>query len=198
MSSKTPIETTTAFKGIDLRLQNIAAAIKTHLSWLAYSFGLTDRIVELRDKKPYIYPAIYQDLNSKELISCMPSDLYTAFAFWTKEPKAEFKPESPNRIFYNISVIFYLDLRHIAPTQNWKLVKSNIRQDILQVFRTHQFIGEGVLNMLQYVDDDITEVYKEFSIEQVDNKFKMYPKYALRIDFEHSFLMECQVNNIYA
>ena len=194
MSSQTPIETTTAFKGIDLKLQNIAAAIKPHLSWLTYSFGLSDRIVELREKKPYVFPAIYQDLNSKEWVSCMPSDLYPAFAFWTKEPEAEFRDNNPARMYYNVSVIFYLDLKHIAPTQNWKLVKSNIRQDILEVFRTHKYGGFGVLQIMRWIDDDITEVYKDFSIEQIDNIFKIYPKYALRIDFEFAFLMECSTS----
>ena len=150
----------------------------------------------MRNKKEYIYPAIYQDINAKDLISLMPSDLNQAFAFWIKESEADFSINDFKRPIYKVSCIFYCDLKNIAPTQNWKLVKSNIRQDILEVFRTHQFAGIGVLQILSIVDDDITEVYKGFSVDQLDNKYKIYPKYAIRLNFDFTFLMEC-INGSY-
>lgn len=198
MSYNTPIETTTAYRGIEKKLQDIAAAIKPHLSWLEYSFGLADRFVETREKKEYIFPAVYQDINSKDPLSVMPSDLHKAFSFWVKGPEGKFDVDNPAIAHYGISVIFYCDLKKIAPTDQYRLTRTKIRQDILQAFREHHH-GFGVIQLKQIIEDDLTKIYDGFSVEQVDNKYKMLPKYAIRLDFDYSFIIECQTSyNTYA
>jgi hypothetical protein len=189
----------TGLKGIDLKLQSIAAhmpsTVTGGLSWLEYSYGLADRLVEFRDGKEFIYPAVYQDINSRDPHSCMPNDLPDAFSFWIKE---DVKINDPVRAYYNISVIFYMDLRQIAPTNNFKLSKSKIRQDILEFFRVHKYIGLGVWDLIRITDDDITQVYKGFSVNQLDNIVRQLPKYAIRLDFTYSFIHDCPVTNSYA
>jgi hypothetical protein len=198
MSYKTPKETTTAFKDLELKLQDISAGIKSKLTWLSYAFGLADRIVETVDGKPYVYPAIYQDSNARESISLMPSDLYHASCFWVWDGELRLPEYNFKRAWVNVSCIFYVDLRNIAPNSNYKLTKTKIRQDILEAFRQNQFAGYGVLLHDSIVEDDITAVYDGFSLDQVDNKFKMYPKYAMRFNFEFGFLTECSSFNTYA
>src|SRR5512133_2881914 len=144
MSYNTPIESTTSYKDLELRIQNLAAGIKTKLSWLTYSFGLTDRFVEMREKKPFIFPGIYQALNTKDPLSMMPSDLYPAFSFWVKGESE--KPEyNFSRVWVPVSVIFYCDLKHLDPTTEYRYTKTKIRQDILEAIRQNQYIGAGVL-----------------------------------------------------
>jgi len=191
MSYKTPTVASLTLLGIDKKCQDISGQM-TDLTWLSYAFGLADRMVELRDEKDYVYPACYIS-NTKDPINAMPSDLYNALCFWIKDPEALFNYENnPNRMYYKLSCIFFMCLEKISPYINYKETKTKLRQDIIKFFDEHKDGGAfGVLELVRIIDDDITEVYKEFSIEQVDNRFKMLPKYALRIDFNFAFLLEC-------
>jgi len=196
MSYSTPIASITGLKGIDKKLQDIASHM-TELTWLSYAFGLANRDVSFRDGKEFVIPTCYQDINSKDALSVMPSDLYPAFSFWTKEPEAEFD-ENSARIMYQVSCIFFCDLKHIAPTNNYKLTKSKIREDILRFFRVHENAGFGQLTITSLIDDDIAQIYKGFTLSQLDNKYRMLPKYAIRVNFDFSFLHECEAYNSYA
>ncbi len=194
MSYKTPAyNTLTGLKGIDKRIETIAGHM-TDLTWLSYSFGLTERDVSFKDGKENIIPTIYQEINAKDPLSLMPSDLYDAFSFWVKEPEGIFSSNS-TRLKYKVSCIFFCDLKQIAPSDNYKVTKTRIRQDILRFFRTHENAGFGQLNIISIIDDDITQVYKGFTLNQIDNKYRMLPKYAIRVNFELSFLHECESYN---
>jgi hypothetical protein len=196
MSYKTPAYSTlTGLKGIDKRIETIAGHM-TDLTWLSYSFGLAERDVSFKDGKENIIPTIYQDINAKDPLSLMPSDLYDAFSFWVKEPEGIFSSNS-TRLKHKVSCIFFCDLKQIAPSDNYKVTKSRIRQDILRFFRTHENTGFGQLNIISIIDDDITQVYKGFTLNQIDNKYRMLPKYAIRVNFEFSFLHECDDYNKY-
>lgn len=196
MSYKFPVQTTNSFKDLEDKLQGFSFELQGKLAWLSHGFGLADRVVDSRDEKPYIFPAIYQDINKKDALSMMPSDLYNAFCFWVKDE--EIKINDWSRLIVKVSCIFYCDLRNIAPTENWKLTKTKIRQDILEAFRQVQYSGLGVLNPESIIEDDLTTIYDGFSIEQVDNKYKMLPKYAARVNFEFGLLRDCSSFNSYA
>jgi hypothetical protein len=189
----------TGLKGIDNRIQSVSAhmpsSVTGGISWLSNSYGLTERAVEFRDGKEFVYPAAYQDYNTYDPHSCMPNDIPDAFSFWVKE---DVKINDPARGYYNVSCIFYMDLRQIAPTNNFKLTKTKVRQDILEFFRVHKYMGEGVWSLVKITDDDITQVYKGFTVNQLDNLVRQLPKYAIKIDFTYSFILECPVTNSYA
>jgi hypothetical protein len=198
MSYTTPVETTTSFKDLEVKLQSYSANIKAKLSWLTYAFGLADRVVELKDGRPKIYPVIYQDTNKKEMLSLMPSDLHQAYCFWVKEEEVTTEENNASRLKVNVSLIFYMDLRDIAPSENWKLTKTKIRQDILEAIRQTKYSGLGVLEPVSIIEDDITAIFDGYTLDQVDNKFKIYPKNALRVNFEFGYLRECGSFNTYS
>lgn len=199
MSYTTPVETTTSFKDLEVKLQGYSSAIKGKLSWLTYAFGLADRTTKFDDKKSFVFPAIYQDTNAKDPLSLMPSDLHQAYCFWTADSDQVFDEYNWSRIRYNVALIFYMDLRDIAPTDNWKLARTKLRQDILKAIRETHYSGLGVLNPVSMVEDDIVKVFEGFSIDEIDNIYKTYPKWAMRINFEFGLLRECSSSyNTYA
>ena len=202
MSYRTPnIPTLTTLAGIDRKLQDISALMPSSVAggipWLTYAFGCSDRIIEYKDKKEFVYPTCYQDLNSKDPISMMPNDNYQSFCFWTSNKGTEYK-KNPAREYYNISCIFFMDLRRIAPTDNFKATKTKIMDDIIEWFRKHKYAWNGVATIKTYTDDDITEVYKGFSVNQLDNNLIQIPKYAAKVEFDYSNIIECPVSNSYA
>ena len=199
MSYRTPtISSLTGLAGIDKRLEDMSklmpSSVTGGLSWLTYAFGCSDRIVEIRDSKEFIFPACYQDLNSKDPISMMPNDNWQSFCFWTSNSGTKYMNKIPGREYYNISCIFYMDLRRIAPTDNLKSTKTKIMDDIIDWFRKHAYAWNGVAILQTYIDDDITEVYKGFTVKELDNKLVQVPKYASKITFDFSNVIDCPSN----
>jgi hypothetical protein len=200
MSLKTPLIPNFTLKGIDAKIQIIQLKMDTDLSWVNKCFGLSDRIVESRNDKPYIYPACFES-NRIDPIPLMPCDVWDSFAFWTKNGEAKFDlndnfpPKNPI-ITYNVSCIFFIDIRRIDNTSTYKETKSKLIDDIFHFFNKVQLSGELV--QTKFWEDDITKVYDGFSLDQVDNKFKMYPKWSCRMDFELSFRDGCYSTNTYS
>jgi hypothetical protein len=201
MSYRTPTIASLTLRGIDNKIQSLASHMPSTatggIAWLETSFALADRLVEFRDGKEFIFPAVFQDINSKDPHSCMPNDMPDAFSFWIKDDM-RISDNNPARSYYKISCIFYMDLRQIAPTDNFKTTKTKVRQDILEFFRKHRYSGFGVLTPTGIIDEDITNVYKGYSVNQLDNIVKQLPKYALRFNFDFAFLNECGNTNSYA
>ena len=198
MSYPNPDTSAVTLKGIDNLIQTIQLKVKDSLTWVNESFGLTDRIVESRNEKPYIYPAIFQ--NGKDPISLMPSDEWGNFCFWTKDIEAKFdvKQPSPNRAVlntYTVHCIFYTDIGKFT-TIPYKTAKSYMVNDILNFFNTVKVAG--ILTPVRLIEDDITKVYEGFTLTEEDNKYGMYPKWSCRITFELSFWEPCYSTNSYS
>jgi hypothetical protein len=201
MSYKNPAVASLTLKGIDNKIQSLASHMPSTatggISWLSNSFGLSERHVEFRDGKEFVYPAVFQDINSKDPHSCMPNDLPDAFSFWIKEDM-KISDNNPARSYYKIACIFYMDLRQIAPTDNFKTTKTKVRMDILEFFRTHRYSGLGVMTPTSITDDDITKIYNGYSVIQLDNLVRQLPKYAIRFNFDFAFINDCGGTNSYA
>lgn len=199
MSYRTPIIPTLTLKGIDKKIQDLQIEINTDLSWLDKSFGLADRIVEIKEGKEYVYPAVFES-NKIDSIPMMPGDVWQSFCFWVKTEESkfdnnvDFPPKNP-MITYNVSCIFYIDIRRIDNTLTYKETKSKLRDDIFNFFNKVQLSAR--LKQLRFIDDDITKVWEGYSLDQIDNTFKVYPKWACRMDFELSFRDGCYSTNTY-
>ena len=200
MSYKVPINSSTlTLKGVDDRIQSIQALMTSSLSWLNKSFGLSDRIVKMVNDKPYIFPATFES-NVKDPIPLMPGDVWGAYCFWIKDGEAKFelKDNFPPRVamtVYNVSCLFYMDIKKIDNVHTYKETKSKLIEDIFHFFENVHINGQLV--PLKFIEDDITEVFKGFTIDQIDNKWKMYPKWACRMDFELTLWGDCYSTNSY-
>src|SRR5512133_2846219 len=201
MSYAVPINPTSlTLKGLDSRIQSLQTELATDLSWLEKSFGLADRIVETREEKEYIYPAVFES-NVADPIQMFPSDSWKSFCFWTKKEisKMNDTSEEPGRrnpvLTYDVSCIFYMDIRRIDNSLTYKETKSKITEDIFHFFDHAKY--KGILQMTQFIEDDITKIWDGYSIDQVDNRFKIYPKWACRLDFQMQFRYGCYSTNTY-
>jgi hypothetical protein len=186
MSYKTPSIPTLTLKGLDDRIQSVQD-LMSDLTWLTKSFGMADRIVSMLNEKPYIYPATFET-NVIDPINLMPGDAWTAYSFWVKSGDSKIESNSNPRnplIKVPVSCIFYMDIRRIDGTTSYKETKSKIIEDIFNFFNKVQVSGR--LQILKFVEDDITKVFDGFTLDQLDNKFRMYPKWCCRVDFELSY-----------
>lgn len=198
MSYKTPIIPSLTLKGLSRKIQEIQSRLASDLSWLSKSFGLADRIVEYREGAEYVYPAVFEG-NTIDPISLMPSDLYQSYCFWVYDDSefdtnSDFPTKNPI-ITNNVSCIFYMDIRRIDNVMAYAGTKSKIIEDIFHFFNTVNVSGR--LIPVRFIENDITEVFSGYSLDQVDNVFKAYPKWACRMDFEFSYRDACYTSNTY-
>jgi hypothetical protein len=200
MSYKNPVIPNLTLKGIDKKIQDLQLLIDSSLTWVEKSFGLADRIVETKDERDFIYPAAFET-NVKDSIPLLPGDAWSAYSFWVKtgtvtiSNDTNFPPRRPI-LKYEVSCIFYVDIRRISPTAQYKESKSKLTEDIFHFFNDVKFAGQLVAT--KFIDDDITKVFDGFTLDQIDNRFKMYPKWACRMDFELYFKDDCYTTNTYA
>jgi hypothetical protein len=196
MSLHTPDNPSLILKGLDLKIETIKGSL-SDLTWLSKSFGLADRIVDMKDDKPYIFPVVFES-NMKDPIPMTPSDDYNAFSFWVRSGDAELQSETNLTnplVTYPVSCIFYIDIKKLDNVSTYKETKSKLTEDIFHFFNTVQ--PGCLLVAKKFIEDDITKVYDGFTLEQMDNKFKMYPKWACRMDFDISFRDACYSDNTY-
>ena len=196
MSYKNPTIPSLTLKGLDKKIQEIQVLL-TSLSWINKSFGLVDRIVGEKDGQPYIYPATFET-NTIDPVNVLPSDTWGAYTFWTSgdsdfDLNIDFPPKNPV-ITVPVSCIFYINVRGVDSTTNYKETKTKLKDDIFNFFNT---VKVNRLVATAFIEDDITKVFTGFSIEQVENKFKMYPQWSCRMDFDLSYRDDCYVLNTY-
>jgi len=183
----------TGLKNIDLRLQNMAIYLGKEISWLDYSFGLADRITQQRDE-PYIFPAAWMS-NTVDPFDCLPNDQYT-YSFWLAGDLTSIEYDdiySVNKIpliQQDVSVIFFVDLRHVSKSSSYNITRSQCRQDIMDSLNVMSGIDAN-FEPREYIENDMKQIYDGFSIEAVDNQKKELPFWAIRINGILSFRPDC-------
>lgn len=183
-----------AYKGLDSVIETLKGSIS--FSWLSRAWGLADSITDMREEKPYVFPACYATTDG-DPISMMPSDIWGAFCFWIRNGDAKFiNPEYGQLplVVYPVSLIFYMDISKIH--SNYKETRSKITEDIFNYFYTIH--GGCVLTPVKFIEDDITKVYEGFTLTDLDNKWKIYPRWCCRMDAEVTFRYVCYTTNLYA
>jgi hypothetical protein len=174
-----------AYKGIDKIIEKLAAEIS--FSWLEKTYGLADRIVEMQGEKPYIFPGVYED--AFEAISMMPSDV-KSFCFFLKGSEAKFEEFEYGQlplVTWPVSCIFYMDISAVGGY--YKETRSNITDDIFKFFNTTH--AGAIITPLKFIEDDITKVYDGFTLTDLDNKWKIVPKWCCRMDVEIAYRYPC-------
>lgn len=192
MSYKNPITPSlTSLKGVDKKIEDIKAQMS--FTWLDKAFGLADIIRQGET----VIPACFEG-NRIDPISMLPSDLYKSYCFWVREPAAEAETENnyPNRfpVFnYNVGCIFYMDIRRIDNTLTYKETKSKVREDIFNFFNNLHFAGQ--LAYVGLVEDDMEAIFEGYTVEET---YRTYPRWAIRINFVLSFRDNCYTTNSYS
>lgn len=187
MSYKNPIIPGTTLKGIDAKIALINA--KMSFTWLEKVFGIADRMV---DKDERVFPGVFEG-DRVDPIDLSPSDLYSAFCFWVKgdaDVENEIGIISPV-VSYPVGCIFYVDLKQVGVS--YKSTMTKIREDIHNFFNTLYFPGQ--LAYIGTTEENLADIYEGFTVDEIDNIYKEYPKWAYRVNFDLSFRDDCYTTN---
>lgn len=165
----------------DLVIGEMQDILATELSWLTHSFGKSQKLITERDKKEYIYPGIF--VSKKQYIDVFPTTEYGNFCFFTvEEPQnIEFVKNRFNTFKATTSLIFWMDLSKISNSTDRTI--ENVKQEILTVLTRRMFIKKGRFTFNK-IYEEAKEIYKGYSIKEIDTQFLMQPYCGLKFTGE--------------
>ena len=195
MSYKNPtVPTFTGLKGLELRIQNLQTYLAANITWLEYFFGLADRLTRQAGEDTVIFPATWLE-NKTDPFDCLPSDVYN-FCFWTADDVSEvsysdeFAVRKDNLVTQEVSLIIFVNLKDISSTVSFNVTRSACRNELMNVLNSVMGI-DAVFVAKEYIENDIEEIYSEFSFEAIENNKKELPFWAIRVNGELSFRPDC-------
>lgn len=175
---------------LDKIIGNIQQGLAENLPWLDKAYGRAERLVKMTTSGKRIYtPNVYAGGN--EYIELTPDSKTGNFCFFTVDDPQDVTWE---RGFYAgikcpFSIIFWFDYRRIfgsADNRN----KEQLKKQIIDVLNGGFWLKNGSF----YIDRiyELAEnIYKGFTIDEIDNQFLMAPYGGFRFTGELNINESC-------
>jgi hypothetical protein len=164
--------------GLDKVIQDIQIDLSARLPWLAKSFGRAWTFQESDAAgKVLKVPKCYS--GSGEYINVLPNDNLTAQSFIaaTQPEKWEkFNSMSMgNSKIRSLAIYFWGNLKKIDKDKDY-IFTEELKNQIEKVLIGH------VDTIVSYYDEKAEQVFSDYSINDVDTQYLMYPFFACRFD----------------
>lgn len=159
---------------LDRIIGNMQTGLADCLPWLYKAFGRAERLVKYDGNRRRIYtPNVYAGGN--DYIEVTPDSGIGNFCFfWVDDPQdVKCEPGVSVGISTTFSVIFWLDYRKIFNDRSIRN-KEAVKRQILDAFNGGFLLRNGrvVINEVYELAENI---YKGFSLDEIDNQFLMHP-----------------------
>lgn len=183
---------------VDAVIGQMATALKSNLSWLDAAFGRAQRLTKVIEGKRYTTPNVYIGGNvgqaNNDYIPVSPDSRIGNFCFFLLEDpeQLDWNPYRPMKTTTPFSLIFWFDLRRVynsATNRNTEKLKAQI----LYVLngRTNGWHLNGGEIKINKVWERAENIYKGFTIDEIDNQFLMHPYAGFRFDGTLSIETPC-------
>ena len=171
-------------KLLDSVLSEFNGVLSSQLTWLNKTFGKAQRNAQRTKNRLYYKPVIYS--NEKDYISLEPNTTIGNFSFFDIQDTSEITTDYNPNITTNVGLIFFGDLLSIYTTNTEFYSIENVKADILDVLRKKR-LTRCSFDVLS-VSERLENVYRGYSIEEVETQFMMYPYFALRFELELRYI----------
>lgn len=170
----------------DAVIAYIQEGLKENLPWLDVAFGRAERIVKHINGRNLYLPAIYtgNDKNFNEYIELSPDANIGNFSFfWMLEPqRLTWRPKIQGTFRDPFALIFWVDLRKVHSSRANRNIMS-LEAEILRVLNGGFKIPIGSLS-IDRIYHLAENIYREFTLNEVDNQFLMHPYTGFRFEGE--------------
>lgn len=177
----------------DAVIRNIQEGLKENLSWLDAAFGRAERIVKQIDGKNLYLPAVFTGdaHNPNEYIELSPDSQIGNFCFfWLLDPqRITWRPKTPGTIHSPFALIFWVDLRRVYDERDNRNIMS-LEAEVLRMLNGgfRMPLGSIRIDKIYHLAEDI---YREFTLSEVDNQFLMHPYAGFRLEGELIYEEPC-------
>lgn len=167
---------------LDVIIQDIQRLLQNNLHWLDYAFGRAYKIESTAESGPKVkYPAVYTEQG--EYFSVLPDDKLGNYSFiLISDPTEVEMPAGLSSIKVTGSIIFWLNLSTIYAENN-AIYSEEIKSEILRIL-TSRHLSPGCRLKILKLYEQPENIFREFSIQQTDTQYLLYPYYGLRIEVE--------------
>lgn len=166
----------------DIVIVELQDILKAKLSWLNYSFGRCQRLVKKKDKAQYFYPGVH--IKNAEYISVFPDTEYGNFSYWVIEDPQTIVSDGPqlHQMKTKFSVVFWMNLDKIFLGTTERNTEA-IKYQIINLLVKDTFLKTGRITVTN-VFEQAENIYKGYSIKELESQFLMHPYYGLRLEGE--------------
>jgi hypothetical protein len=175
---------------LDKAIGALQDALADRVGWLDYSFGRVQRLITERDGRAYYYPAVHVD--GGEYLNVLPGQSLGNRSFFViNDPHVV---ESNGRRYATISspfaLVLWFDLERVFPGTTERNTEE-IKRQILNVLRM-AVLPSGCSFSIAKIYERAENIFKEFSIKEIESQYLMQPYAGLRIEGEIKYMEDCE------
>lgn len=174
---------------IDRVLACIQDSLIENIGWLDHAFGRAQRLVTKKDYRDHYYPGVY--IGHGEYLNVLPGQgLGNRTYFTVDDPQSvEFNVRRYNAIRSPFSLVLWYDLRSIYPSTKERNTEE-IKRQLLRVL-SNVVLPSGSRIEVTRIYEQAENIFKGFSLKEVDTQFLMQPFGGLRIEGTITYREEC-------
>lgn len=175
---------------IDRVLAHIQEYLIEKIGWLNFAFGKVQKLVKLMDGKEYYYPGVY--IGGNEYLNVLPGENLGNRTFFDIDDPQEidFAQWKRSVITTKFALICWYDLRTIFPG-NQERNTEEIKRQFLRAL-SEIVMPDGSRIVLDRFYEDANNIFKKYSLKEVDTQFLMYPYAGLRIEGNIIYREDCK------
>lgn len=175
---------------LDKAIGALQDALADGIGWLDYSFGRAQRLITERDGMAYYYPAVY--VGDNEYVNVFPGqELGNRTFFVVDDPHTiEGSGRRYGTITSPFALVLWCDLERVFPATKERNTEE-IKRKILNVLRM-AILPSGCSYTVTKIYERAENIFKEFSIKEIETQFLMQPYAGLRIEGEIKYMEECE------
>ena len=160
-----------------VQLQDLLAL---ELPWLNHAFGRAQRLITENDRGKFIFPAVH--IKNGEYQSVMPDSSLGNFSFFVIDDPQQLKTHksSLSAITSDFSLIVWGNLEDILGEQTDRNSEC-IKRQVIKAITDCSYLLNCEVELLQ-VYEDARNIYKGYSINEVQTQFLTQPYYGLKIE----------------
>lgn len=179
-------------KLLDRIIGDIQNGLVDNLSWLDYAFGRAERLVRAdANQKRYYTPNVYFGKNDYKEVP-PDANIGNFCFFWVDDPQSvNWEPGIDIGIRTPFSIIFWFDYRKIYNDANYRN-KEDLKRQILDVLNGGFWLRNGGYK-INKVYELAENIYRGFSLDEIDNQFLMHPFGGFRFEGELSIGETCKL-----
>lgn len=183
---------------LDKVIGEIQTGLIAGVSWLEVAFGRAQRLTKVtasgrRIITPNVYAGGWNGKGDFDYLEVSPdSEIASAFSFFvTEDPQTVLPGVGLKEFRTPFGLIVWFDCRRVfskASVRNTEKLKA----DVLKVLtgRSGFHLSAGHLEVTR-IFEQATNIYRGFSLDEVDNQFLMHPFGGFRIEGILTFLEVC-------
>lgn len=170
----------------DRIIQQLQEGFKSKLNWLDYAFGRSYCIEEQTSSGIKKYPGVY--LADGNYLSVLPDDTLGNFLFFELYDPIKVDNIRNNRLSANGAIIFWLNADTIFQDKS-VLYTEDIKLEVLQCINAMR-LTSGSIKVISIYDKP-ENIYKNYSISQIDGQYLVSPYYGFKLNVEFSISELC-------